>query len=226
MEEWRDIEGYEGIYQVSSEGRVRSLDRVNTYEAYGKTITRILKGRYLRFSKCGRERDYNFVNLSFNDIQKQIYVHTLVVKAFPEICGEWFEGAEVNHKDENKDNNSAYNLEVCNRLHNLMWNNRHIKVGFKERGKEASNKKEVIQLKDCVEIARYKSVLEASQITGINESSIRHHIYGLIKEVKGFTFKYANGSGKLTSEEIRRKRDRNNYLRRIKYEKNKNIATL
>ena len=47
MEEWRDIKGYEGLYQISNEGRVRSLDRENIYESYGKTVVRKIKGKLL-----------------------------------------------------------------------------------------------------------------------------------------------------------------------------------
>ena len=225
MEEWRDIKGYEGLYQVSNEGRVRSLDRENIYESYGKTVVRKVKGKLLIPSKCGRQRDYNFVCLCKDSCRKQQYIHSLVAKAFPEICGEWFEDAEVNHKDENKDNNSATNLEVCTHLHNLTWNDRHIKVGLKERGKISPYQKEVVQFKDGIELCRYPNPKIAGIAVGVNESTIRHNIYGKNKTVKGFTFQYADGSGRLTEEKLKEKRLRQNYLRRKRYEKNKNLAS-
>lgn len=102
MEEWRDIEGYEGLYQVSNLGRVKSVDRIHTYEAFGKIINRSIKGKVLKGNKSGTKRDYWFVGLCKENVVNQQYIHRLVAKAFPEICGEQFEGAEINHKDENK----------------------------------------------------------------------------------------------------------------------------
>lgn len=53
-----------------------------------------------------------YYKLRFNNKRKDMPIHILVAKAFPEICGEWFDGCEVHHKDENPENNNAYNLEV------------------------------------------------------------------------------------------------------------------
>lgn len=55
---------------------------------------------------------YPFYRIRTNNKRKDVYIHILVAKAFPEICGEWFEGCEVHHKDENPDNFNAFNLEV------------------------------------------------------------------------------------------------------------------
>lgn len=89
-EEFRNIEGYEGLYQVSNFGRV-----INT------TSKKILKGD---IGTNGKTR----VALK----GRKIFVHILVAKAFPEICGAWFEGCEVHHKDHNPSNNVATNL-IC-----------------------------------------------------------------------------------------------------------------
>lgn len=53
------------------------------------------------------------------------YVHQEVAKAFPEICGEWFEGCEVHHKDGNTENNEATNLIVCTKEQHLAFHNKH-----------------------------------------------------------------------------------------------------
>ena len=50
---------------------------------------------------------------------RQRFISVLVAKAFPEICGEWFEGAEVDHKDTDTQNNTAENLRVCDRKGNM-----------------------------------------------------------------------------------------------------------
>ena len=212
MEEWRDINGYEGLYQVSSEGRVRSIDRYvmrNGSPAF-------LKGKILKQNKCGgRNSDYWFVGLSKDNKVKQIYVHTLVAFAFPEICGEYFEGAQVNHKDENKNNNTPSNLEWCTPRQNLMHNDRHIKVGIKERGKKSQFRKKVKIIKNGEWFATYFTPQDAASLIGVNESVVRQNIYGVTKKVKDeFTFEYLDGSGRLSDEKIKAIKDRRNYLRR------------
>lgn len=103
---WKDIEGYEGIYQVSNLGRVRSLDR--------KVWNYIKKGRILKSHSNG----HGYQNVSLhneNKIEKHAYIHILVAKAFipnPE------NKKEVNHKDFNKENNCADNLEWVTREEN------------------------------------------------------------------------------------------------------------
>ena len=105
MEEWRDIKGYEGRYQISSEGRVRSLDRIgkNGYSYKGK----ILKPRPTK-------RGYIKANLS-----GKIYaVHRLVAQAFIPNPNNY---PVVNHKDENPSNNCIENLEWCDVKYNINY---------------------------------------------------------------------------------------------------------
>ncbi len=103
MEEvWRDVFGYEGLYQVSNLGRVKSLDRcIITL----KNRCRHYKERILK--QFGGDRHY-----SVTIEQKGVNVHILVARAFPEICGEWFDGCVVHHKDFNKHNNIPENLII------------------------------------------------------------------------------------------------------------------
>lgn len=110
MEEiWKDIKGYEGLYQVSNLGQVRSYDRVDN-------IGRLWKGGIL---KCfNGNREYLLVKLRKNGIRKGYLVHRLVAEAFipnPDNL------PEVNHKDCNPCNNIYTNLEFCNRSHNVNW---------------------------------------------------------------------------------------------------------
>ena len=97
-EEWKDIEGYEGLYQVSSLGRVKSLKDNND-----KSREKILKQGKMK-------NGYLKVNLWKNEKVKQYYVHRLVANAFIENPSSlpW-----VNHKDENPSNNRVNNLEWC-----------------------------------------------------------------------------------------------------------------
>lgn len=90
---WRDVVGYEGIYQVSNLGRVKSLDRYAEYPNYTKRIN----GRIM--SQQDNSKGYLIVNLSLNGLTKKLYVHRLLAEAFiPNTDNK----IEVNHIDLNK----------------------------------------------------------------------------------------------------------------------------
>ena len=119
IEEWRPIEGYEGLYEVSSYGRVRSLDKY--VKCKGESY-RLHKGKVL--SPAKDTIGYLFVILHCNGKCKTIRVHKLVAEAFlpnPENL------TEVNHKDEDKINNRADNLEFCDHKYNMNYGTRNIR---------------------------------------------------------------------------------------------------
>lgn len=122
MEEiWRDIEGYEGKYQVSNKGRVKSCDIVINNRLYKGVI---LSQRH----KENNPKSYMTVNLKKNSIGKTKFVHRLVAYAFQDICGEYFCGGQVNHKDEDKMNNCAENLEWVTAQYNSNYGERNNKI--------------------------------------------------------------------------------------------------
>lgn len=95
MEEYRDIKGYEGIYQVSNFGNVRRLYKVK--KGFGQLKPVEHTGGYSRLKLRNKGND------------KDVYIHRLVADAFLENPKE-----HVNHKDKNKKNNHVDNLEWCN----------------------------------------------------------------------------------------------------------------
>lgn len=110
---WKPVVGYEGIYEVSNLGRVKSLERV---VSFGRA-RRVIKEKILKQVKKGTCQ-YYCVNLTIKGKQHWMLVHRLVAQAFiPNPKGL----PEVNHKDENKDNNTLDNLEWCDREHNHLW---------------------------------------------------------------------------------------------------------
>ena len=148
MEEWRMIKNYP-MYEVSNEGRIRSYYNGR----HGKReIPKILS---LKVDKIG----YVFIHLKNNLGRKPIRVHRLVAEAFIPNPNNL---PEVNHKDENKNNNSVYNLEWCERLYNVQYSRIW-----------KSNERPVFQYsKEGNFIREYCSLSEAARINHTTPQSI------------------------------------------------------
>lgn len=102
QEIWKDIEDYEGLYQVSNFGRIKSLDKI----VKGRNNYHLRKGKILIGRNDGG--GYLMVALYKNRKRKDIKIHRLVAQAFiPNIENK----PEINHIDRNKNNNSDSNLE-------------------------------------------------------------------------------------------------------------------
>ena len=110
---WKDIEGYEGYYQVSNLGRVKSLDRNQRYESVKTPYTRRLKGRVL--NQMTTKLGYKKLTLAINQNYKNMPVHRLVARAF--LSNEKNLPC-VNHINENPSDNRVENLEWCTYKHN------------------------------------------------------------------------------------------------------------
>jgi len=113
MEKWKDVSGYEGLYQVSSYGRVKSLERLVSHRLCGmqKVSEKILK-------QGNATGGYKCLNLSKNNIKKSISAHRLVALTF---IPNPLNLPEVNHIDEIKTNNHVTNLEWCSKKYNLNY---------------------------------------------------------------------------------------------------------
>ena len=113
-EVWRDVLNFEGCYKVSNYGRVKTIPRTisckgkNNADSYVIVKEKIKKATF-------NERGYLFVALSIQDKPHYVYIHRLVAQAFIE---NPFNLPQVNHRDENKTNNSVVNLEWCTSLYN------------------------------------------------------------------------------------------------------------
>ena len=112
---WQPIDGYQGLYEVSNLGRVRSLDRsVAKRGRAGVMMTLRLQGKILQPQPDGGKR--LFVTLSKNGKYKPTKVHKLVAAAF---IGPRPEGLDINHIDGDHQNNAVSNLEYCTRSENM-----------------------------------------------------------------------------------------------------------
>lgn len=155
MEEiWKPIKGYEGFYEASSLGKIRSLDRI----AYNSGIRKQchIKGRIL--SLCAANNGYIVVNLC----KKTVLVHRAVYSAF---YGEIPKGMDINHKNGNRHDNKMGNLEICTRSENI----RH---SFDVLGRKPTSMpnaaKPVCQIKNGIIVGEYSSAREAEKRTGIS----------------------------------------------------------
>ena len=112
-EQWKPIAGYEGIYEVSNKGRVKSLDRVVNSARIGFTAK--IKGQILK-QRAQRDRYYR-VGLSAHGKTRHYSVHRLVALAFIE---NPHNKEQVNHIDRDKLNNKVENLEWVTARENTL----------------------------------------------------------------------------------------------------------
>lgn len=186
MEVWKDIENFEGLYQVSSEGKIKSLERVDR------------KGRIVRERIMHTHYDaQGYVHVKLNKDAKQYtkYVHRLVAQAFipnPE------NKETVNHKDENKANNTLENLEWMTMKENANYGTRNERTkahtdwdALRLKLSDAAHKKKIYQLKDGKIVKEWNSITEASRFFGVSLRAIQCVLRGENPSCKGFQFAYA-----------------------------------
>lgn len=177
---WKDIKEYEGLYQGSNLGRARSLDRwVNSKNG----SMQFIKGRILKLIK--NRYGYLYVNLYKNNIKKTYQVHRLVAEAFlpnPDNL------PEVNHKDENKQNNSVHNLEWCDRSYNVNYGTRNKRISKSNTNGKRS--KPVLQYTlDGQFVKEWSSTMECGR-NGFNQGNVSACCRGELKKYKGYIWSY------------------------------------
>lgn len=171
QEVWKDIVGYEGIYQISNTGKVKRLAG-SCYTAHTDRIV----------TATNNGTGYFKVVLSKNNTKKQFLVHRLVAQVFiPNPNNYEF----VNHKDENKKNNNVENLEWCTKSYNSIYYLNFDPKRKQEYGKRFAGKSPMIKrvprkyfhkviqkAKDGNTIEVYENLSQASIKTGIKIGDI------------------------------------------------------
>ena len=153
-EEWRDIKGYEDLYQVSNLGRVKSLK-----DNKGNYREKIL-------SNSTTTQGYLFVHLYKNGKVKLFTVHRLVAMHFIENSNNY---KEVNHKDEDKFNNRVDNLEWCTRKYNQNYGTRTQRASEKMKGSKNPRSRKV----QCITTGKvFNYIKEAAEYYNIDKHSI------------------------------------------------------
>ena len=144
-EEWRDIKGYEGLYQVSNYGRVkRNNSLVNSKNGSKRIVKEHVIKQYVENS------GYLYCILSINSRIKKFFIHRLVARAFPEICGEWFEGCDVHHINGNKKENCVSNLTVLQRTMHRKEHNRKPVLQYDLNGNLIKEWESTIEIERCL----------------------------------------------------------------------------
>ena len=178
---WKNIKDYENLYQGSNLGRVRSFDR---WVKSKNGSLRFCKGRIL---KPGTNKDgYLQVDLWKNNKRKNFLVHRLVAQAFLDNPNNL---PEVNHKDENKLNNSVENLEWCDRKYNCNYGTRNERQKKKQLN-DIKKSKPVLQYDlEGNFIREWESTMECGR-NGYNQGHVAECCQGKRKTHKGFIWRY------------------------------------
>lgn len=196
-EEWRDIPNYEGLYQVSNLGRVRSLDRI-VRRNDGVDVrhkSRILKPR-------DNGNGYLYVDIHNGGITKRMYIHRLVAMAFLSNPNGY---DEINHKSDIKSDNSVGNLEWCNRSYNASYGtkiqrtvNTCQKNGVYKKSLDLKTelgiyggRKSVAMCDADWNVLRiFRSIMDAARCINVNPGKICECCKGSRNQTRGYKWKY------------------------------------
>lgn len=197
QETWEDIIGFEGIYQVSDLGRVRSLDRVIPTLTRGN---RHIKGKVL---KLGYDKDgYRTISLRNKKINKLAKVHRLVAETFlPKVDGKY----QIDHINGIRDDNRVENLRWCTNKENLNFpiakgnrsnsirnsykNNPSLREQRSKKFSEIAKKVPISVYKGNDLIGNFDTLTEAANKLGLKVVSVCACLHGRIKTIKGYTIK-------------------------------------
>lgn len=165
MEQWKWVIGYEGLYEVSSLGRVRSVERRAPLRAGYQSGTRTVRERILANALVGHAKwgGYHAAHLCKGGVRRLRYVHRLVVSAFVRPLGR---KEQINHLNGIKTDNRLENLEVVDSLGNI----RHALATGLRDGRGEQN---------------HKAVLQPGDVRIIRERIAMGHTLGLIADEYG-----------------------------------------
>lgn len=173
MEEiWKAIPGYEGIYEASNCGRIRSVDRVSV----GRWGHNKRRSHILTQTKCHGE--YRQVRFSIDGIKSQPLVHRLVAQTF---IPNPHNLPQVNHKDGDAANNHVDNLEWCTASQNCIHRGRVL-------GKWVGHQKQPVR---CINNGIvYESSHHAAKALGVRQGSVFLICQKKMRQTHGFSFEF------------------------------------
>ena len=181
-EEWRDIRGFEGFYQVSNLGRVRSVEREVKMKDFVVTRRSFIKKIHKKTN------GYYGLLLSKNDSSKNYSIHRLVAEAF---IPNPLNLPQVNHKNEDKSDNRAENLEWCTAKYNSNYGTRKLRVMM--NNKRMCGRKVVCIDLSGKAIAHYPSVQSVKE-DGYNAALVHACCIGNRHTHHGMYWKFEQGN--------------------------------
>lgn len=184
MEEvWKDIPGYEGLYQVSNHGNVRSLNWRNL----GYTRNLYLKEH---------NRGYRHVELIKNGKRKAFTVHRLVAMVFIPNPNNY---PVINHRDEDKTNNVVENLEWCTKSYNAKYSSDRHSYAYKRGRRKNPHRawkyggRKIVQLTlDDIFVKEWSDIIAIKRTNFSNSWSITQCCHGNRKTAYGFKWRFAD----------------------------------
>ena len=177
---WAWIEGFEGQYMVSTFGRIYSVERKQNNHSKLQNVKEKIK----KHSDNGN--GYKFIQLYSNGKNKRAYVHRLVAEA---LIPNPHNLPQVNHKDEDKSNNSVENLEWCDSKYNINYGTARIRD--KETLLKNKNNRGIdVYDMDGNFIKTYKFSNEACNELGIRRRELYYVCDGITRSAKGYRFAY------------------------------------
>lgn len=178
MEIWKDIDGYNGEYQISNLGRVKSFKSENS---------RILKQKT-------NNKGYKWVALSLNGIQENVLIHRLVAKHFLDNHNGY---KVVNHIDENPSNNRVSNLEWCTQSENTKKStkfHKHYEMNKilckTKNSKHKDTDSKVKQMLDGDVVKIFNNSLEVKRFLGFDQSFILSCCRNKRKSAYGYQWQF------------------------------------
>lgn len=160
MEIWKDIQGYEGLYQVSNLGNVKSLRR----------------NLILKLSK-NRNNGYSQVSLHKNGVQTTLLVHRLVGMCFIKNPKNL---PQINHKNEIKTDNRVENLEWCDNRYNCNYGSKN--DNLKKKTNQYTKSGELVKT--------WSSLSEIQRKLGFNQPNLSNCCNGYLPQAYGFIWRY------------------------------------
>ena len=176
---WKDVVGYEGLYQVSNLGRIKSKYRVITIHEKRGIKERPQKEIYVIPTKD--KKGYYRTSMCVGNKHICPLVHRVVAQAF---IPNPYNKKEINHIDGNKENNKVDNLEWVTHLENMQHASKNGLMPKKLRARP------VYKIKDGKILKRYISICEASRQEKIHRASISSVARGKQKTCGGYEWRY------------------------------------
>ena len=182
FEAWQDIPGYEGRYQASTYGRIKSVERTVVFkDGRKKSFPSVLL-------KYGKRRNYLRVDLCKNGKIISISVHRIVARTF---IPNFQNLPYINHKDENPRNNRVENLEWCTPKYNSNYGTLKYRVSEKQKNDKKKSKPVFQYNLSGTILKRFPSIMEAERQTGFFHTHINACCLGKQKSAYGFLWSYA-----------------------------------